>query len=551
MVSTDLDPSCDNSESITINIPHIGAKRSFKKVSPAQSQKTSRSNNIFLRGDTSQGQNVQIDTISPANVAWEGQDPDDGSTFTFVQDEDRNMAGSLVDLTNHEVYQFYNEHDGSVSVTITKSNAFYPELDPDDQDLMADIETTMDADHQGNRNLRRKSSSFSTPSSHHVLDEAAPKNHDIITTQEEGTRRLNDDGSILDVMVVWTKQAECMLSNLGEDCTLTSQSQAKMINRINLAVTETNIAYASSGINTQLQLVHSYRHPSYIEEGMLTDLRNLYLGNVPGVHSNRSTYKADLVSFIVDDSFACGLAFKGPRFDLMYSITNWFCAAGNYSFGHEIGHNLGLSHDRGTANACNDKGRYNYGYRDPNANFRTIMAYNCKSTQCDNIKGDTCTRIGRFASSNLTFNGLATGTATEDAARVINEISPEVARYFRSVDSPTQSPTASASRSSTDLCIDSKLKFLIQWNGKLISRDCSWVGAKATNQRCKVDGVSEMCSVTCGTCATCKDSTARFTLDWYGEPISRDCSWVGANATKQRCKPGGVKDACRATCGLC
>jgi len=159
------------------------------------------------------------------------------------------------------------------------------------------------------------------------------------------------------------------------------------------------------------------------------------------VHENREQYGADIVALIIDDPQYCGLAWLGPSKNLMYSVTAWDCATGYYSFGHEIGHNLGLNHDRGTKNACNSGG-YNYGYRATNAAFRSILAYRCESGQCDNNPGGGCTRIIRFSNpSPEGYNNEPVGNDSNDNARKINDVRVTVAGYYPHYNPfPTVSP---------------------------------------------------------------------------------------------------------------
>ena len=163
-------------------------------------------------------------------------------------------------------------------------------------------------------------------------------------------------------------------------------------------------------------LVHAYRQPTYVEassnafDKALGQLRNQNDGIMDEVHDKRERYGADIVAMIIDASQYCGIGYVGPRKDLMFSVTKYSCATGYYTFGNEIGHNLGLSHDRGTEEACSSS-RYNYGYRDPNAAFRTIMAYNCKSGQCDGNPGRRCPKIQRFSTPNFRYQGKAIGIA--------------------------------------------------------------------------------------------------------------------------------------------
>ena len=119
------------------------------------------------------------------------------------------------------------------------------------------------------------------------------------------------------------------------------------------------IADTDSGVNMQLKLVHYYREPAYTEAG--TDAFNAALDAVRGtddgamddVHALRMTYAADLVAMIINDTGGvAGLASLGPSSARMFSVVHHAYALGSYSFGHEIAHNLGCKHDRGTKDQC-------------------------------------------------------------------------------------------------------------------------------------------------------------------------------------------------------
>lgn len=114
----------------------------------------------------------------------------------------------------------------------------------------------------------------------------------------------------------------------------------------------------------------------------------------------------------------------------MFSVVGWDCWL---TFAHETGHNLGCNHDRGTENKCNPwfgKGRYNYGYRDPDAEFRSIMAYQCTSAGCGNDVRGSCGRVQRFSNTNFPFSGKAIGDAKNDNARQINDVAKKVAAFY-------------------------------------------------------------------------------------------------------------------------
>lgn len=245
---------------------------------------------------------------------------------------------------------------------------------------------------------------------------------------------VDDLGGNIDVMVIWTKKAECFKSELTADCTLTNITENNMRGLIDLAIAETNTAYNLSGVTTQLRLVHAYREPNYVEATTnafnmaLSSIRSKNDGIMDDVHEKRNMYGADIVAMIIDDPQYCGMAYLGPSPDLMFSVTAWNCATGYYTFGHEIGHNMGCNHDKGTTSACTSS-LSNYGWRDPSAEFRSILAYNCATNQCDNIPKAGCPRVQRFSNNEFLYNGKAMGSPLHDNASQINSVKSIIAAY--------------------------------------------------------------------------------------------------------------------------
>merc|ERR1712232_770149 len=192
------------------------------------------------------------------------------------------------------------------------------------------------------------------------------------------SRTLNSGASdSIDTMVVWTEKAECKNSGLSSRCQRTSTTRENMIDKIRLAVDETNTAFALSGVSTQLRLVHAYLDGTYDERDAsqaLQDLTFQHDGKMDEVHQKRDAFGADVVSLWIDSPSGCGLAWVGPHKDYMFSVVNWSCATGYFSFGHEP-HNIGCNHDRGSENDCTNT-KPNYGYRDPGGKFRDIMSCN-------------------------------------------------------------------------------------------------------------------------------------------------------------------------------
>lgn len=293
-------------------------------------------------------------------------------------------------------------------------------------------------------------------------------------------------------MVVWTKRAECKKSGLAAECTLTSTTENNMRGLIDLAIAETNTALALSGVAMQLHLVHAYREPVYIENtsnafgSALSSIRSKDDGILDDVHVMRSMHGADIVAMIIDGEEHCGMAYSGPMSDLMFFVTAWNCATGFFSFGHGVGCNMvcflicvvkgvkllstysstalvfffcvaitvhqGCYIDKGSANACEAEVKYNYGWRDPSANFRSILSHKCTTLQCDNMPQNECPRVQRFSNIYSLYNGVAIGSPQHDNARQLNEVREMVAAFYQQTHTSQQHTIYQASYSSSDFC---------------------------------------------------------------------------------------------------
>jgi len=168
-------------------------------------------------------------------------------------------------------------------------------------------------------------------------------------SESSNRRRLYDDsGSNLDVMVVWTREAECRYNGLSydENCDLTEESTEAFRGMIDLLVAQSNTAFAVSGIASEVRLVHAYRDDSYVETTSTNALFNIrdVDGYMDDVHAKRALYGADLVHFILGGT-GCGVAFLGPLMENAFSVTRYTCAVDQYSFTHELAHSLGAHHE--------------------------------------------------------------------------------------------------------------------------------------------------------------------------------------------------------------
>jgi predicted small integral membrane protein len=238
-----------------------------------------------------------------------------------------------------------------------------------------------------------------------------------------------DDASMLDVMVVYTSAARAAAGGT-----------TAMNALINLAVAETNTAYARSGVFPRLRLVHA-EEVAYAESGNFsTDLNRLTNrsdGFMDNVHALRDVHGADLVSLIVEGTSLCGIAWlmtaQSNAFEAFaFSVVARICATGNYTFGHEIGHNMGLQHDRANAPA-DGVFPFSHGYVDTPHGFRDIMGV---AASCGG-----CIRMQNFSNPNVMFNGFPTGVSqsspqSADAAASLNATAFTVANWRAQVTAP-------------------------------------------------------------------------------------------------------------------
>jgi hypothetical protein len=241
-----------------------------------------------------------------------------------------------------------------------------------------------------------------------------------------------DDGSQIDLLVVYTPSARAAQGG-------TSSIEAL----IDVGVSDTNQAYANSGVVQRLRLVNK-QEIAYTEFGsMLTDLNRLTEtsdGFMDAVHALRNAHGADLVQLIVNSPGSCGVAWlmttNSTSFaPFAFGVTHYTCIAGNYSFSHEMAHNMGLHHDAYMTGSETGVFAYSRGYVNQmafvggaptNKRWRDIMSY---VDQCS-AAGFVCSRILYFSNLSATFTDDVMGlAASADGARSLNETRTAVANF--------------------------------------------------------------------------------------------------------------------------
>ena len=225
-----------------------------------------------------------------------------------------------------------------------------------------------------------------------------------------------------------------------------------------LALEETNQSYINSNITQRLRLAH-VEEVSYAESSNsstdLTAIESKTDGTLDNVHTLRDTYAADVVALITEtlEGTICG------RANIMATVSNAFeasafavikrsCATGYYSFGHELGHNMGARHDWTVDNTNNSAYAFNHGYfvaapaDAATPPWRTIMGYNngCVSA------GTSCTRILYWSNPLIDYPvggtttdpmGTSTGSQQSDNHQTLETTDATVANFRCSSPSAT------------------------------------------------------------------------------------------------------------------
>ncbi len=243
--------------------------------------------------------------------------------------------------------------------------------------------------------------------------------------QQQNTQQQQQQGGGIDptfgIMIVYTPN---VANDLGGD----SAAQAKALSRIGVL----NSALNDSGVPEQAKLVHAAKTSRDFSSTELMLALNYMKGDAT-INSWRDQYKADLVHCLVDGRAGgtmAGLAYvlKGVTLpppahaakDLCWGTT-WHTPNADKTFAHEIGHNLGLHHEKSSG----ETGLFSYSngsYFDLSngEGWHSAMAY-AKSgyTKWANV----------FCGPNVKFQGTTTGDPAHDCAKTVTQTIPHVKLY--------------------------------------------------------------------------------------------------------------------------
>jgi hypothetical protein len=189
------------------------------------------------------------------------------------------------------------------------------------------------------------------------------------------------DPVVIDIGIIATTD---VVATLGSFDAFAAFAQLE-IDTANQTIANTQIP----NLTLRLAGVGPWNHAS--SPGCGTDLNAAVIDSAVGAW--RNSVGADLVSGLSQCSDACGIGYITASAPIAFTMVALNCAVGNLSFPHEIGHNEGMNHDRGSSNA-GEAYPYSFGFIAPDCSFRDVMSY-----------PGCAPRLNHYSSPRVVING--------------------------------------------------------------------------------------------------------------------------------------------------
>jgi len=185
-------------------------------------------------------------------------------------------------------------------------------------------------------------------------------------------------------------------------------SRSQMIAMLNLAISDSTLINTNSKLSTLRFRMVGVTGPYDMEDSdidnVLQTIRNSSTSVGAELVPKRTAVGADIVMMITNNANYCGVASQMQTLSVnfktyAFAVVKYQCAVGSYSFTHELGHVLGVTHNKGEGGP--GLYSYSYGWRSGAGAYRSLMSY------------PPGTRLPVWSNPNVTYVGYACGDALD------------------------------------------------------------------------------------------------------------------------------------------